>query len=30
MNERISIFSNFMKWCDREGKDGTNLLLEEG
>lgn len=29
MNERISIFSNFMKWCDREGKDGTNLLLEE-
>ena len=29
MNERISIFSNFMKWCDREGKDGMNLLLEE-
>lgn len=29
MNERISIFSNFMKWCDREGKDGRNLLLEE-
>ena len=29
MNERISIFSNFMKWCDREGKDGMNLLCEE-
>lgn len=29
MNERISIFSNFMKWCDREGKDGMNLLREE-
>ena len=29
MNERISIFSNFMKLCDREGKDGMNLLLEE-
>ena len=29
MNERISIFSNFMKWCDREGKDGMNLLWEE-
>lgn len=29
MNERISIFSSFMKWCDREGKDGMNLLWEE-
>lgn len=29
MNERINIFSNFMKWCDREGVDGMSLLLEE-
>lgn len=29
MNERTSRFSNFMEWCNREGKDGMNLLLEE-
>jgi hypothetical protein len=29
MNERTSRFLNFMKWCDREGKDGMDLLLEE-
>lgn len=29
MNERTSRFLNFMEWCNREGKDGMNLLLEE-
>lgn len=29
MDKRINIFLNFMEWCDREGKDGMNLLLEE-
>ena len=29
MNKRISRFSNFMEWCNREGVDGMNLLLEE-
>lgn len=29
MNERISKFSNFMEWCNREGVDGMSLLLDE-
>lgn len=29
MNERTSRYLNFMEWCDKEGKDGMGLLLEE-
>ena len=29
MDKRVSRFLNFMEWCSKEGKDGTDLLLEE-